>query len=138
MRRRGRALVALAVAVASLALAACGRDDFENNPRPPTAVEISIKVADDGLTVSPREFGAGIANFTILNLGDEPTAIGIAGPTAGESADIPPGTSGVLKLDLKTGEYEATARDLDLEEVEPFDFVVGPDRESSNNELLLP
>jgi hypothetical protein len=135
MRRRGRALVALAVAVASLAVAACGRDDFENNPRPPAAIPISVQVNDDQITVSPAEFGAGIADFTILNLGDLPTAIEIDGPTAGESDEIAPGTTGVLKMEMDTGDYEATALDL---EAEPFDFVVGSERESSNNELLQP
>lgn len=135
MRRRGRAFVALAVAVASLALAACGRDDFENNPRPPAAIPISVQVNDDQITVSPAEFGAGIADFTIVNLGEVPTGIEIDGPTNGESDEIAPGTSGVLKMEMETGDYEATALDLDAK---PFDFVVGPDRESSNNDLLQP
>ena len=135
MSRRGRALVALAVAVASLAVAACGRDDFENNPRPPGAIPISVQVNDDQITVSPAEFGAGIADFTIVNLGDVPTAVEIDGPTAGESDEIAPGTSGVLKMEMDTGDYEATALDLDAES---FDFVVGPERDSSNNDLLQP
>jgi hypothetical protein len=135
MRRRGRAVVALAVAVASLALAACGRDDFENNPRPPAALPVSIQVNDDKITVAPAEFGAGIADFTIVNLGDEATAVEIDGPTTGESDEIAPGTSSVLKMETETGDYQATALDLDAE---PFDFVVGPERESSNNQLLQP
>lgn len=135
MRRRGRALVALAVAVASLAVVACGRDDFENNPRPPAALPISIQLNDDQITVSPAEFGAGIAAFTIVNLGEQPTAVEIDGPTTSESEEIAPGTSGVLKMETETGDYQATALDLDAE---PFDFVVGPERESSNNDLLQP
>ncbi len=135
MRRRGRALVALAVALASLALAACGRDDFENNPRPPAALPISVQVNDDQITVSPAEFGAGIADFTIVNLGREPTSVEIEGPTTGESDEIAPGTTAVLKMETETGDYEATALDLDAE---PFEFEVGPERESSNNELLQP
>ena len=71
MRRRGRALVAVTAGLAALTIAACGGDDYENEPRPPTPAEISIQVADDELTVSPSEFGAGIANITILNIGEE-------------------------------------------------------------------
>ena len=37
-RRRARGLVAVAVAAAAVTLGACGRDDFENEPRPPRAL----------------------------------------------------------------------------------------------------
>ena len=138
MSRRGRALVAFAAVLAALAIGACGGEDFENEPRPPTPAPVSIQIADDGLTVSPSEFGAGIANITILNTGEEPTKVGIAGPTPGRSPQVAPGTSGVLKMEMEPGEYQAVAIDLDLADVPPFEFVVGPERESSNNDLLLP
>lgn len=136
MRRRGRALVAVAALAATLALAACGSDDFENEPRPPSPIPISIQVADDKITVAPAEFGAGIANFTIVNLGAEATGVEIDGPTTGATEeDIQPGTSTELRIETRTGEYQAIATDTDAE---PFPFEVGPERESSNNELLLP
>jgi hypothetical protein len=138
MRRRGRALVAVTVGLAALTIAACGRDDYENDPRPPTPAEISIQIADDGLTVSPSEFGAGIANFTIVNFGEEATKVAIHGPTPDLSERVAPGTSAVLKMEMESGDYEATAADLDLADVPPFEFVVGTERESANNELLLP
>lgn len=135
MRRRGRALVALVAGLTALAIVACGREDYANDPRPPTPAEISIQVADDGLTVSPSEFGAGIANFTIYNFGEFPTTVEIDGPTVGESPEIAPSTSAVLKMETEPGDYEAIALDSDLD---PFRFVVGIERESANNELLLP
>ena len=138
MSRRGRALVASAAVLAALAIGACGGEDFENEPRPPTPAPVSIQIADDGLTVSPSEFGAGIANITILNTGEEATKVGISGPSPGRSPQIAPGTSGVLKMEMEPGEYSAVAIDLDLAEVPRFEFVVGPERESSNNDLLLP
>ena len=135
MRRRGRALVAIAACLAALAVAACGRDDYENEPRPPTPAEISIQIAPDGLTVSPSEFGAGIANITIVNFSDVPNGVEIDGPTIGESPELAPGTTDVLKMEMETGDYEAILVDGDFK---PFPFVVGPERESANNELLLP
>jgi hypothetical protein len=118
-----------------MALTACGRDDYENEPRPPLAAEISIQMDDDDITLAPAEFGAGIANITIANLGRDESAIQIDGPTTGETDDIPPGTTTVLKMEMKTGEYEAIAPGLDAE---PFAFEVGPERESANNDLQLP
>ena len=135
MRRRGRALVALAAGLAALTIGACGGDDNENEPRPPTPAEISIQIADDGLTVSPSEFGAGIANITIVNFSAVANAVEIDGPTAGESPELAPGTSNVLKMETEPGDYEAALLEGDSK---PFRFVVGPERESANNELLLP
>jgi hypothetical protein len=135
MRRRGTALVALAACVAALTVTACGRDDFKNDPRPPPQAEISIQVSGDTLTVSPAEFGAGIANFTIVNLGDAPTGISIDGPTVGESDQVAAGTTTALKMEVETGDYEASASDTSAD---PFRFTVGTERESANNDLLTP
>lgn len=138
MRRRGKAaLVALAAIVAAVALAACGGEDFANDPRPPIALEVGVQVSDDGVAVSPREFGAGITNFTIVNLSELTTAIEIEGPSQGQSPVIPPGTSDVLKMQLEPGDYEAIALELDAD-VAAFPFAVGPERESASGDLLLP
>ena len=63
-------LAAVAV-MAALVVTGCGRDDFNNDPRPPVPAEVSVKIARDGVAVSPREFGAGLVNFTIANLTNE-------------------------------------------------------------------
>jgi hypothetical protein len=127
-------VVAVSVALAAVGLTACGGDDFDNEPRPPIALEVSIQVSDDDLTVAPVEFGAGIANFTVVNLGGTTTSVEVDGPTAGETPEISPGTSAVLKMEVEPGDYEAIALDVD----EPFAFRVGPERESASNDLLLP
>jgi hypothetical protein len=135
MRRRARALTAAAIGIAVLAVAGCGRDDFENEPRPAVPAEVGIKLGADEVVVSPREVGAGLVNFTIANLGDTPGSVEITGPTEAASDEIAPGATTILKTELETGEYEAIASDA---EAAPFEFVVGPDRESSSSELLLP
>jgi hypothetical protein len=134
MRRRGTALVA-AAAVLGLGVAACGGDDFENEPRPPVPAEVSVQVNDRNVTISPVEFGAGIANFTIINLGEVPTTVEIDGPTTGVTEEIAPGNTAELRMAMETGDYEAEAPESD---VEPFVFTVGPERESASDELLLP
>lgn len=114
---------------------ACGGEDFENEPRPAVPAEISIQVSEQDVTVSPVEFGAGIANFTIANLGPTSTAVQIDGPTDGESEEIAPGNTGKLRLELATGDYEVMAAGSNAD---PFPFTVGPDRESGSDDLLLP
>ena len=134
LRRRGRALFALAAGLAIL-VAGCGRDDFENDPRPALAAEVSIEINDDKLTVAPSAFGAGLVNFTIANLGDSAAAVEINGPTTDESEEVLPGGTTILKTEVVTGDYEARASAGDAE---PFEFEVGPDRESAQDDLLLP
>jgi hypothetical protein len=135
MRRRTRALVAATLGVAALVVAGCGRDDFENEPRPAIPVEVGIQLGEKQVVVSPAEFGAGLVTFTIINLGDTSGSIEISGPATGTSSEVAPGTTTKLKIDLPSGEYEARAEGA---EAEPFAFEVGPERESSQNELLLP
>jgi hypothetical protein len=42
LRRRGRALLFAVTLMVAVAVAGCGRDDFNNDPRPPIPAEISV------------------------------------------------------------------------------------------------
>jgi hypothetical protein len=118
-----------------LVVAGCGRNDFNNDPRPPIPAEISVKVASDGVVVSPKEFGAGLANITVANLTNDTGSLAIHGPVDATSAEIGPGDADTLKVDMKSGSYEASADGI---AVAPFSFTVGPERASGQNDLLLP
>jgi hypothetical protein len=113
----------------------CGRDDFENDPRPALPAEISVEIGEKAVVVSPAEFGAGLVNFTIANLADTPASVAIEGPTAAESEEVTPGGTTTLKVEVETGDYEASVPGADAA---PFEFEVGPDRESAQDDLLLP
>ncbi len=128
-------MAAAVVAVAALVVAGCGRDDFENDPRPPVPAEVTAKIAEDGVAVSPREFGAGLVTLTVANLSTEPTVLVIRGPVDAESDEIPPSGTATIKVDMETGSYEASAGGL---AALPARFTVGPERASGQNELLLP
>jgi hypothetical protein len=135
LRRRGRATLAAAVLLSALLFAGCGRNDFENNPRPPVPAEVAVKIAKSGVGVSPRKFGAGLVNFTIANLTDRTGALAINGPVDAASGAIPPGAAETIKVEMKSGSYEAS---VDGIAVRPFSFTVGPERPSAQNDLLLP
>jgi hypothetical protein len=121
--------------VAALIVIGCGRDDFENDPRPPVPAEVSVKIARSGVGISPSEFGAGLVNFTIANLTQTPGTLAISGPVDADSNEIPPGSAETLKVEMKSGSYEASVSGI---AVRPFSFTVGPQRPSGQNELLLP
>ncbi|HEY7121258.1 MAG TPA: hypothetical protein VH329_01745 [Solirubrobacterales bacterium] len=129
-------MLVIAVALVTVvALAGCGRNDFKNDPRPPIPAEVSVKIARDGVAVSPKEFGAGIVNFTIANLTGRPGTLAIQGPVNADSSEIPPAGTGTIKVDMKTGSYEASVSGIALR---PFSFTVGSERPSGQNDLLLP
>ncbi len=127
-------LAAPALLVAVI-ITGCGRDDFENDPRPAIPAEVAVKIASSGVGVSPKVFGAGLVNFTIANLTDRPGTLAIHGPVDADSNEIPPGAAETLKLQMKSGNYEASVSGI---AVRPFSFTVGPDRPSGQNDLLLP
>ncbi|HEX3563436.1 MAG TPA: hypothetical protein VHU24_11405 [Solirubrobacterales bacterium] len=134
--RRGRALFLPAAAlVAVLAIAGCGRNDFKNDPSPPVPAEVSVKIATDGVVVSPKEFGAGLVNFTAANLTNQTGSLTIRGPVSAETDAIGPGDTQTIKLQVKSGSYEASASGIG---VRPFSFTVGPERPTAQNQLLLP
>jgi hypothetical protein len=135
LRRSGRALLFAAVLVTALAVAGCGRNDFKNDPRPPVPAEVSVKIAKDGVAVSPKEFGAGLVNFTIANLTEQTGTLAIHGPVNADTTEIPPAGTDTIKVEMKTGSYEAS---VDGIAVRPFNFTVGPERPSGQNDLLLP
>ena len=115
-------------------LAACGEEDFENNPRPPSPIELSARIGDDGVTVSPRDVGAGLATITISNQTPRAERLVLEGPTDEASDEILAGGTGSLKIALEQGDYEVT----DGGGARLTELVVGPERESSQNELGLP
>jgi hypothetical protein len=125
----------LATLLVTVVVAGCGRNDFKNDPRPPIPAEVSVKFATDGVAVSPKEFGAGLVNFTIANLTNQAGSFAIHGPVNATSDEIGPGDATTIKVQMKTGSYEAS---VDGIAVRPFSFTVGPERPSGQNHLLLP
>ncbi|MFL5892390.1 MAG: hypothetical protein ACJ75I_06560 [Solirubrobacterales bacterium] len=134
--RRGRlaSLGALALLVGAV-LAGCGAKDFPNNPRPATPIEISAKVDSQRVQVAPDSFGAGLVNFTVANLSGSPITFNVTGPTKGSTTEIQPGSPDYLRMDMKEGTYQVTAS---KSKIKPATIRVGPNRSSSQNNLLEP
>ena len=133
-----RRLVAPLGATALLAAGAlgCGSDDFENEQRAATAIEITARVDDRRVVVSPTDVGAGLANLTISNQSPDPVILTLEGPTDVAADEIPPGGVGNMKAPLAEGEYEVTGGESS--NARAANLVVGPERPSAQNELLKP
>jgi hypothetical protein len=141
MRRiRVRAIghaVGAGVTVLGLAAAGCGSEDHPNEPRPPKPIEITVRVDNEVVDVSPNEFGAGLTVFTISNQSDSPVELTLDGPVAAASYTIEPGAvNDDFKVELQEGEYEVTAGEES--DARSSELVIGPERPSAQDELLLP
>ncbi len=115
----------------------CGEDDFENDPRPPSPVELTAAIDKKSVSIAPSDPSAGLVVITISNQTEEPTSLILDGPGDEDpaSGDIPPRGTGSIKTALEEGEYQAIAGN---EAIDPAPITVGPPGESSQNDLLLP
>ena len=118
-------------------VSACGEDDFENDPRPPSPVELTAAIDKNGVSIAPSDPAAGLVVVTISNQTEEATRLILDGPGDDDpaSGDIPPRGTASIKAALVEGEYQATTGD---ETIEPAPITVGPPGPSSQNDLLLP
>jgi hypothetical protein len=136
---RPRAGIAIGVGTL-LTIAGCGDDsDFANDPRPPAPIVVTAKVDSQKVVVSPKEFGAGLVNFTVSNQSDDPVSLTLVGPAPEdntESGEIPPNGVGNLKAEVSEGDYEVNGGDRS--DARPAQVTVGPQRASSSDQLLLP
>ncbi|MGI8727344.1 MAG: hypothetical protein ACR2K6_06650, partial [Solirubrobacterales bacterium] len=111
MRRRSPiTLLASVAAAAALIVAGCGSEDFPNEPRPPAPIELTAKIDDQKVIVSPKKdpngdpIGAGLATITVANLTDEDgVQLVLRGPTENASEPIVSGGAADLKLSLEEG-----------------------------------
>ena len=134
--RRGRLASLGAVGLLlGVVLAGCGAEDFPNNPRPPTPIEVSARVDSQRVQIAPNQFGAGLANFTVANLSGSPVTLDVTGPTEGSTGEIQAGSPTYLRINMKEGTYEVAASKA---KIKPATIKVSAERKSSQNNLLEP
>jgi len=136
---RSRLIVPVAALAVAFAVAACGEDDFENNPRSSSPIELTALISDNAVKVSPSTaaaVGAGLVTVTISNQSQDAAALVLEGPTDASSDEIPAGGTGSMKTTLEEGDYVVTAGANSR--AGESGLAVGPERESAQNELLLP
>ncbi len=120
-------------------VAGCGSTSFPNEHRPPAPIETTAKIGARHVDISPDSFGAGIVNVTVANLSDSPTSLILkdnAGKTTASSGTLDPSSVTTIKTNLKQGTYQAIAGGATG--IRPAKIDVGPERKSSQNDLLLP
>ena len=133
---------------AAVALAGCGGDDFENEPRPAATVTLTGIVQESGVTVDqlPKGRGAGPFLITISNQTDQAHTLTLEGDPAGRDrveetvGPVQPQDTATIQVTLEPGTYEVRAGSprAVAREIPPAELKVGPPRDSSSDEVLLP
>ena len=107
--RKSVALITTA-AIGVLPLAACGQDDFKNEPRPATAIELTGVIKRARVTVSPHKLGAGPVTITISNQTDDTHTLALEGDRVREVVGpINPLDTATIQKTLEPGVYRVRA-----------------------------
>jgi hypothetical protein len=137
--RTATGLVTLLTAVAGCG----GGEDYANDPRPPTPVNLTAAITGQRVTVSPTEIGAGPVVIIVANQTPKAQTVTVETDVLGASeggirqstAPINPGGAASLKIDMRSGRYTLHVADRDVAGAR---LRVGRPRPTSQNELLQP
>lgn len=159
---RGRVRFAFAAAfVAALTAIGCGSESHPNEPRPQPPTRVSVTLSDKGVLVQPHRIAFGPEPkqqipqnqnhpqpktdakgpldviFVISNQTDHQSYLQVHGrPKDVASPKFGPQSPATYQAELPTGSYYVTAEGVPP--ASTYLLFVGPDRTSSENDVLLP
>ncbi len=142
-----RGAVAFLLVGTLAAASACGEDDFKNEKRPPVPMELTGVIQEDKVTISPngrdKKLGSGPFLIIVSNQTEEAHTVTLEGERVRERVGpINPLDTATIQKDLPQGVYEVRAGSNEAvprgKEIRPAELRIGPRRDPSNNELLLP
>jgi hypothetical protein len=129
------------VPLAILVVGCGGGEDFKNNPRPPVPLQVTGVITEKRVTVSPNKFGAGPIVLNVSNLTEQSHTLTLDGEQVRERVGpINPQDVATIQKTLKAGHYAVRAGSAAAapREIKPATLVVGPERPSAQDKLLLP
>lgn len=131
---------AVMMAGAFALVSGCGTgNDFANNPRPPTYLNLAATIDANRVLVSPSHLGAGPVMFIVANQTSSSQQLIISSDQPGllrdQTAPINPGSTVSMQADLRTGGYTVRVADPAIQSVS---IRVGAERPSAKGQLLLP
>jgi len=134
--------VTVAAAAVALALAGCGGSkDFANKPRPPVPLQLTGVITQEKVTISPNKVGAGPVVITVSNQSGQKRMLSLDGNGIQEDVGpINPLDTAALQKTLKPGRYRVTAGSeaATAHSIRPATLVIGKERASASNKVLLP
>jgi hypothetical protein len=135
------AVAVLTTAVVALPLAACGQEDFENQPRAAAAIELTGVIKPNQVSVQPRRVGAGPISITVSNQTNDTHTVVLEGDRVREVVGpINPLDTATIQKNLDPGVYQVRAGSTKAvaREIKPAELDVGKARKNSSDEVNLP
>jgi hypothetical protein len=134
--------VVLASATVAIALAGCGGGkDFANKPRPPVTLDLTGVITKERVTISPHKVGAGPVSITVSNQSGQARTLTLDGNGIQESVGpITPLSTATLQKTLTPGRYtvKVGSEAATAKQIEPATLVIGKERQSASDKVLLP
>ncbi|MBV9212223.1 MAG: hypothetical protein JOZ25_01105 [Actinobacteria bacterium] len=144
IRSRRLPVALLLVSSVAVAVAGCGSGShFKNNARPAVTLQITGVVNDHGVSIEPSRFGAGPVLIQISNQTQQTHTVTLEGGPdniSEEVGPIHPLDTAQIQVDLKEGDYTVSASSSPdtPSGIAPAVLAVGPPRQSSSGQVLLP
>lgn len=143
MRKTTRMGAVVTVLAAALLVAAgCGGGkDFANDPRPPVPLQLTGVITQQKVTISPNKVGAGPVVITVSNQTQQSRTLTLDGNGIQERVGpINPLDTATLQKTLTPGRYTVTAGSeaATAQSVRPATLVIGKERQSASDKVLLP
>jgi hypothetical protein len=142
-----------ALVLAALVLTACGGSSggFQNKPRPPVPVNLTVYINDARVSVSPSAVGAGPVVFIVTNAAAKTESLVIQSAdgshTLANTGPINPQTTAQVTVDFQNpGAYQVAtgknggsqAQQAQPASIRPARLTIGHARASGANALLQP
>jgi len=136
------ALVTLVV-LAGLCAGCGGQASYANADRPPAPISVSIAVTGERIAIAPDHVGAGPVLLLIANESGRSRDVTLRAAGSGRSCVVDDASSGPINpqdaarisLALVQGACEVSVAD---DTIPPARLIVGPERESAQQDLLQP
>jgi hypothetical protein len=118
-----------------------GSSHFKNDPRPAPPLQVTGVITDERVTISPDRVGAGPAVLIVSNQSQQAWFVTLEGEgTKDMVGPVNPLDTAKVQQTLKQGHYTVTigSKQATSKKIAAGSITVGPPRESSGNQLLLP
>ena len=139
-------------AASAVLLSACGGSSggFQNRPRPPIPVNLSVYINDARVSVSPSTVGAGPVVFVVTNAARQTQSLSVrtadGSRTLASTGPINPQTTAQVTVDFRipgfyrvaTGRNGSLAQQAQPANIRPATLRIGQPRASASNALLQP
>ncbi|MFY9488780.1 MAG: hypothetical protein WAP35_08835 [Solirubrobacterales bacterium] len=130
-----RTFVAAVLLALALVASGCTDDSYNNDPKPPAVLTVSVTINEDETVVNPTRFGAGPIRLIITNQTGTKQQVTLSTDQLERTVSVDVSQTATFKETVESG---LLTIDADNAVGEAFEVMVGPERESAQQDLDQP